>query len=196
LHEEYELKQFYKIFNKLWNSGYDQERSLAIYTLQLYKDNFNLETWRFIKTKLKDMKSWDQIDSVSENIIGEILLKNSELEREIIRFSKDKSVWFRRISLISIIPYIKRKGKIKFSLKIAENLLYHKEEQIEFAVGRVIKEISKVDPESAKRFILKHMNMSENVFIHSTENLRELRKIRKIKKLKPNRRGFFFWKLK
>jgi len=194
LHEEYELKKFYKVFNKLWNSGYNQERSLAIYTLQLYKEDFDLDTWKFIKIKLKDMKSWDQIDSVSENIIGEILKKNSVLEKEIIKFSNDRSIWFKRISLISTIPYLKHKKNVKFSLKIVEQLLYHKENQIEMAVGRVLKEMSKIDPESTKRFILKHMNMSDETFMHSTENLKELRKIRKLKKLKPKKRKFVFWR--
>ena len=194
LHEGYKLEKFYKVFSKLWNSGYNQERSLAIYTLQLYKEDFDIDTWKFIKTKLKDMKSWDQIDSVSENIIGEILIRNNNLEKEIIKFSRDKSIWFKRISLISTIPYLKHKKRVKFSLKIVENLLYQKENQIEIAVGKVLKEMSKVDPESTKRFILKHMNMSDNTFMYSTENLKELRKIRKLKKLKPNKRRLIFWR--
>ena len=33
MQEEYELKEFYKVFRRLWNSGYHSERSLAIKTL-------------------------------------------------------------------------------------------------------------------------------------------------------------------
>ena len=38
LYEEHDLKSFYRTFNRLWNSGYHNERVLAIYTLKLYKE--------------------------------------------------------------------------------------------------------------------------------------------------------------
>ena len=53
LHEEHSLKEFYSIFNKLWKSGYHEEMSLALYTLQLYENGFDLKTWKFLKPKLK-----------------------------------------------------------------------------------------------------------------------------------------------
>jgi len=41
LHEEHSLEEFYKVFNKLWRSGYHNERVLAIKTLKLYKEDFD-----------------------------------------------------------------------------------------------------------------------------------------------------------
>ena len=90
LHEEHSLKGFYPVFNKLWKSGYQGEKSLAIYTLQLYKDEFNLATWRFMKLKLKDIKSWDQADTIAKEIIGNILLKQPSLDKEILKLSDKK----------------------------------------------------------------------------------------------------------
>ena len=52
-HEEYSLNEFYKIFNKLWDSGYENEKVLAIHSLKLYKEEFNIKTWKFIKPKIK-----------------------------------------------------------------------------------------------------------------------------------------------
>ena len=93
LYDEHELKDFYRVFNKLWNSGYHEEMSLALYTLQLYEKEFDLTTFQFLMPKLDDIKSWDQIDSISSSIIGKILLKDPRLEREILKLSKSKNFW-------------------------------------------------------------------------------------------------------
>ena len=86
LFEEYNLNDFYKVFTRLWKSGYHEERALALYTLHLHKDNYDLDTWKFIKPKLDEMKGWDQIDWVAINIIGYILIKYPLLEKDMIKY--------------------------------------------------------------------------------------------------------------
>src|SRR3989339_1613456 len=103
LNEEYKLRGFYKIFNKFWNSGYNNERSIAIYALELYKEDFNIETWKFFKQKLKDIKSWDKVDTVSTNIIGEILLR-ANIQEDIIKMAKSNNIWHKRMALMACIP--------------------------------------------------------------------------------------------
>jgi len=82
LYRVYSLKEFYKVFNKLWNSGYEKEKSLAIYALQMYKEDFDLSTWKFLKPKLKEITDKEQLKSVKE-ILKDIIKKNPKLEKEI-----------------------------------------------------------------------------------------------------------------
>tara|TARA_Y100000310_G_C20585644_1_gene765272 strand:+ start:613 stop:1341 length:729 start_codon:yes stop_codon:yes gene_type:complete len=195
LHEEHSLKEFYVVFNRLWNSSYHEENSLAIYALQLYKDEFNLNTWKFLKPKIKNIKSWDQIDNIASNIVGYILLNYPRLEREILRTAKNGNIWLKRMAIVSTLPLI-RNGDIKLTLKIAEIYLYDKEPHIQKAIGWMLREAEKQKPEKVKNFVLKHMYMPAPTFIYATENMRDLRKIRKLKKLKSdNVSGFFLWKL-
>ena len=186
LHEEHKLKDFYRIFNRLWNSGYQKERSLAIHALQMYEEELSRETWIFLKPKLKEAKSWDELDCIASEIIGKILLKFPELEKEIARLGKSSSVYERRAALISTLPLIKQ-GSIRLSMFLIENNLFNREESIQKANGFILREISREKPEIAKRFVLKHRNMPENTFQISTDNMKELRKIKSIKILKPNR---------
>ena len=185
LHEEYDLTRFYKVFNKLWNSGYHEERSLAIHALQLYEEEFDLRTWYFLKPKLKDMKSWDKIDSVGIEIIGKILLKYPRLEIEIIKMVNSKNKWFIRMGMMSTLPSI-RNGNIKLAMRIAEMHINNKEEHIQKAVGIILYEISRVKPEIAKKFILKNIHMPMITFNYATEDLKELKGLRQIKKLQPS----------
>lgn len=186
LHEEYNLKNFYRVFNKLWNSGYHEEKSLALQTLQLYNDKFDMETWRFLKPKLKNIKSWDKVDMVSLNIIGEILVRNRRLGKEILEMANSGNVWLKRMAIISTIPLIKNK-ETDFPLKISEICLYSKEEPIQMANGILLKEISEQKPAVTKKFILKNMHMPMTTFNIATDNMKELRKLRNVKKLGSSR---------
>jgi 3-methyladenine DNA glycosylase AlkD len=194
LHEEHSLKEFYSIFNKLWKSGYHEEMSLALYTLQLYESEFDLNTWKFLKPKLKDIKTWDQIDAVSTFIIGKILLKHPSLEKELIKLSKSHNFWMRRIAIVSTLPKIK-KGDIRLTMYLAEKYLYDKEHYMQKATGWMLREAAKQKPEIVKKFVLKHINMPAICFSYTTErDLKDLRKVRKIKKLTSDKGGrFLFW---
>jgi len=191
LHEEYNLKGFYKVFNKLWNSTAPNENSLAVYTLGLYKQEFKDYTWRFIKPKLKEIKSWDLLDSVSKDIVGEILIEFPNIEKEIIKFAKGKSIWLKRLAIMSTIPLIKKKD-VKLCIELIEMYVKDEDKNIQEAIGLVLNEIAKVKPETAKKFILKHIHMPSLTFTVGTENLKELRKLRNIKKLKNNKKSWFF----
>ena len=186
LYEEYKLRDFYRIFNRLWSSGYQKERSLAIHSLEKYEKEFDLKTWVFLKPKLREAKSWDELDCIAEDIIGKILLRFPVLEREIAKLGKSSSVYERRAAIVSTLPLIKN-NRIRLSMFLLENNLFNKEESIQKVNGWILREIGKVKPEIAKRFILKHMNMPANTFIIATENMKGLRKIKGIKKLRGNR---------
>ncbi len=185
LYEEHELKDFYRVFNRLWNSGYHEEMSLALYTLQLYEKEFDLTTFQFLKPKLNDIKSWDQIDAVSSSIIGKILLKDNRLEKELIKLSKSKNFWMRRIAIVSTLPLIKT-GDIRLTMKLAEQYIKDTEPYIQKATGWMLREAGKKKPEIVKKFILKHIHMPPIAFSYATEKMTELRKLRKIKKLKDS----------
>jgi 3-methyladenine DNA glycosylase AlkD len=190
LHEEHSLKEFYKVFDRLWESGYHEEMSLAIYTLESYEEDLDLSAWNFIKPKLNEIKSADQIDAVALNIVGKIMLKHRKLENEILSMSKSKNFWLRRLAIISTIPKAKE-GDSSLTVKIAEKFIKDKEPYVQKATGYALKEIGSKNPKIAKEFILEHLDMPLIIFNNATENMKELRKIRR-RKMKTRKRRWFF----
>jgi len=183
LHEEHNLKEFYDIFDKLWKSGYHEEMSLALYALQLYEKEFDMKTWKFLKPRLKEIQTWDQIDAVSSFIIGKILLGYPKLEKELLKLSKNENFWQRRIAIVSTLPRIKT-GDIKLTMKLAEDYINDPEHYIQKATGWMLREAGKKEPEIVKKFILKHIYMPPITFSYATEQMIDLRKVRRFKKLK------------
>ncbi|MEM0465943.1 MAG: DNA alkylation repair protein [Candidatus Pacearchaeota archaeon] len=192
LHEEHKLKDFYKIFDKFWASEEPREISLAIYTLQLYKDEFDINTWRFIKSKIKNLKSFDKIDALSKNIISEILIKLPQVQDEIISYSKSSNIWLKRCAIMSTISLVK-KGDNKLALKIIENNKNTKNETLQKANGYVLREIGKNNPELLKKFISKNIDMPLITFSIATENFKDLRRLRE-KKISTNTEKIISWR--
>ena len=144
--------------------------SLALYALQLYEEEFDMKTWKFLKSRLKEIQTWDQIDAVSTFIIGKILLKYPKLEKELLKLSKSDNFWMRRIAIVSTLPRIKT-GDIKLTMKLAEVYVKDKEPYIQKATGWMLREAGKKEPEIVKRFILKHIHMPSLAFSYATEQM-------------------------
>jgi 3-methyladenine DNA glycosylase AlkD len=191
LHEENRLEDFYRIFNRLWNSSYHEAMSLALYTLELYENDFDIKTWEFIKAKIKDIRSYDKADAIGINILGKIVIKYPSIEKEVSKLDKSKEIWSKRIAIVSSVPRIK-KGDIRPGMELAEMNIAEKDPNIQKAVGMIIREAGEQKPEEVKRFILKHMNMPAITFNIATENMKEIRKLKDIKKLKSDKKSIFF----
>jgi len=193
LHEKNSLKEFYSVFNRLWSSGYHNERSLALYALKLYKEDYNLRTWKFIKPILKELKNWDEIDYIAKEIVSEFILKYEELKPEIYKLSRKRNLWLRRLTVFSCLKLVNR-GKledIEFVLKILSEKVYDISEKLQESAGLLLKELLKEKPKIGSNFILKHKDMSELVFKIATEKIRESKKSKKKRSLKKDKRGFW-----
>lgn len=88
------------------------------------------------------LNNWDFVDRGACNIIGNYLL---DKPREILyQLAHSNNVWERRTAIVSTYAFI-RKGQIEDTFKIAEILLYDKEELINKAVGSWLREAGKKD---------------------------------------------------
>ena len=98
------------------------------------------------------INNWDLVDVTAEKIIGPHLEnKNKSL---LYKFAKSKSLWERRIAIISTFHYIK-KGNPSETLKIAKMLLNDKEDLIHKAVGWMLREVGKRCGEKVEENFLK-----------------------------------------
>jgi hypothetical protein len=190
LHEDHSLKNFYKIFNRLWKSNLTSEHSLALHTLAFYSNEFDYGTWSFLKLKLKEIKSWDQADYVGRKIVGEILLKVPSLKREMIKLAREGDVWMKKIVLSSVYPLIE-KGDYEFIFKISRLLIKNSSPQIQTSIGEIVCKISENKPGIARKFISDNRYMSQKTFDLATAHLKKRENSTNLRK---NKRGFLFWR--
>jgi 3-methyladenine DNA glycosylase AlkD len=88
------------------------------------------------------INNWDLVDCSAEHIVGAHLFNGDK--KPIYRLAGSKSLWERRIGIMSTFNFIK-KSYFTDTLAIAEILLKDKEDLIHKAVGWMLREIGKRD---------------------------------------------------
>jgi len=127
----------------------------------------------FYLKNTEHINNWDLIDLSSVEILGEYFLTHPTYKKILYKFCKSKSLWERRISIISTFTLI-RNRQFEDSLKIAEILLSDKEDLIHKAVGWMLREIGKRDLSVEEKFLNKHYKtMPRTMLRYSIEKFPE-----------------------
>ena len=100
--------------------------------------------YNFYLANTKYINNWDLIDLSAHKIVGPYLEDKSKVRQpaDLKRLAKSKSLWERRIAILSTFHFIKQ-GDPKYSLEIAEMLLTDNHDLIHKAVGWMLREIGK-----------------------------------------------------
>ena len=142
---------------ELLNSKIHEHRFTALVILiskyQKAKESVKEEIFNFILENTQNINNWDLVDLSAPRIVGDYLLSK---ERSILyKLAKSKSLWERRISILSTFTFIDN-NDFKDALTISELLLNDKHDLIHKAVGWALREIGKRDQNVEELFLAKH----------------------------------------
>jgi 3-methyladenine DNA glycosylase AlkD len=104
-------------------------------------------------TRTRHINNWDLVDASAAQIIGSHLDAGDVGLLE--RLARSDDIWERRIAMISTYHFIK-KNEFGPTLKIARLLLRDSHDLIHKAVGWMLREVGKRDPQAEDVFLKKH----------------------------------------
>lgn len=99
------------------------------------------------------INSWDLVDLSADKIIGAYL--DDRDRTPIYKLAGSRSVWERRMAMIATFRYIKKRD-YGDALKVAEMLLYDKDDLIHKATGWMLREIGKRNMAAEEGFLKAH----------------------------------------
>jgi 3-methyladenine DNA glycosylase AlkD len=139
---------------KLLQSKFHEERMTALLMLMLkYKKGGGADKQKIFLSYLLNTKfinNWDLVDVTCRDIVGAHLFGK---DRKILyRLAKSKSLWDRRIAVISTAYFIS-KGELSETYKIAKILLSDKHDLIHKATGWMLREAGKRDKKRLVEFL-------------------------------------------
>lgn len=171
-------KKYYKDISledtiKLLQSPWHEERLTALFILVLQYKKGEPDQKKLIASYYHKQRAWvnnwDLVDSSASYILGDYLINHSRAV--LYRLAASKSVWDRRIAIISTFAFVAR-GELEDSIKIAELLLNDKHDLIQKAVGWVLREVGKKDKQELITFLDKHAKvMPRTMLRYSLERL-------------------------
>ena len=164
---------------KLFNSPFHEARLCAaiILNLQFKAARSSQERKRIFDFYLKQVRAerinnWDIVD-VSAPWMGAYLLEVDDPMPLLLKFSKSKSLWQRRVSIILTYALI-RAGDLEPTIIISEALLKDREDLIHKAVGWMLRELGKKDVMLLREFLKQHSHeMPRTMLRYSIEKLPE-----------------------
>ena len=99
------------------------------------------------------INNWDLVDTTAEHIVGAYLQSRSR--KPLHTLARSKSLWERRIAIMSTFHYIKQ-NDFDETLVIAEMLAVDTNNLIHKAVGWMLREVGKRDLSKERVFLMKH----------------------------------------
>ena len=174
-HQNLELKEVEKLFS----SPFHEARLCAaiILNLQFKSAKSSPERKKIFDFYLKQVRAervnnWDIVD-VSAPWMGVYLLEVEDPMPLLIKLSKSKSLWQRRVSIILTFALI-RAGDLEPTITIAELLLKDDQDLIHKAVGWMLREAGKRDVMLLRKFLRQHAHeMPRTMLRYSIEKLPE-----------------------
>lgn len=142
---------------ELLKSPYHEARLLSLFMLVArYSKAGDAEKSTIYQAYLDNTRyvnNWDLVDSSASYIVGDYLL---ERNRKILyRLARSKSLWERRISIISTSRFI-RDDDFSDTLAISELLLHDREDLIHKAAGWMLREVGNRDMAVEEAFLARH----------------------------------------
>lgn len=139
---------------KLLHSKIHEDRFVALIILdnQFKKGNNKLQEdiVNLYLSETRYINNWDLVDTSASYILGAFL---ENKKRDILyKLVKSKSLWERRIAIVSTHYFIKR-GEVEDTLKISKILLSDGHHLIHKAVGWMLREVGKVNHGALVKFL-------------------------------------------
>jgi 3-methyladenine DNA glycosylase AlkD len=106
---------------------------------------------------LRESGTWALVDGLACNVAGAIALRDPSSWPLIDAWTADPEFWVRRSALLALLPGI-RAGRLDLArvTRYAEPMLAEREFFIRKAIGWVLREISRRDPEWAAAWTARH----------------------------------------
>ena len=106
---------------------------------------------------------WDTVDMLAQ-VVGNIALKDSRVDEEMLAWSREENIWVQRIAILYQLRF-KEKTNTPQLEQILLNCLGTNEFFINKAIGWALREYSKTNPDWVRDFLEKYQEQMANLSI-------------------------------
>ncbi|CAB5495860.1 DNA alkylation repair protein [Bathymodiolus thermophilus thioautotrophic gill symbiont] len=132
---------------------------------------------------IQAVNNWDLVDTTTPQIVGDYLFKHQEKLPLLLNYTHSPNLWERRIAIIATLAFI-RQNEFNITLKIGKLLLNDTQDLIHKAVGWMLREVYKRDPNICKKFLQKNYKQLPRTTLRYA--IEHMQKTERLKCLKGN----------
>jgi 3-methyladenine DNA glycosylase AlkD len=135
------------IVQQLWERPVFELKLAAVELLSRHQDLLRPADLGLIERLIRSSHTWALVDPLAIDIAGQLLERYPELGNRIDRWSRDTDFWVRRSALLTQLRQLRRRGDFRRFARYADQMLDEREFFIRKAIGWVLRETGKSQPE-------------------------------------------------
>jgi 3-methyladenine DNA glycosylase AlkD len=148
----------------LWRAPVHERRMAAVEILTLAAPRLGAGDLATVERLLRESGTWALVDGLAVNVAGEIALVDEQSWPVIDGWATDADFWVRRSALLALLRGIRAgRADLPRFTRYAEPLLAEREFFIRKAIGWVLREISKHDPDWVSSWTQRHLSAMSGV---------------------------------
>ena len=153
-------KEIFKLCEKLFKSGTNEEETIATDWCFKIKNNYMKKDFKIFESWIDNyISNWASCDGFCTHNIGYFIIRFPEFIHKLKEWTKSGNRWLKRASAVSFIYPAKKKKYIKDILEIADLLLTDNDDMVQKGYGWMLKEASKYHRKEVFDYVMKNKNM-------------------------------------
>jgi 3-methyladenine DNA glycosylase AlkD len=139
----------------LWARGIHECRAVVVELLDVYADRLDARDLSgTIERFLRTSRTWALVDGLAASVAGPLVERFPALGEVLDRWAKDDDFWIRRSALLAeLIPLRQGRGDFARFARHADAMLEEREFFVRKAIGWVLRDLSRRDPERVARWL-------------------------------------------
>ena len=152
-HPGLERDDLVSLVRSLWAVPIHERRMVAILLLEARVGLLEIEDVELVESLLRDSKTWAYVDPLAVNVMGALFDAEPAVAGILDRWARDDDFWIRRSALLTLLKPVKQGREFDRFGRYADEMLEEKEFFIRKAIGWVLRERSKKDPETVREWV-------------------------------------------
>jgi 3-methyladenine DNA glycosylase AlkD len=132
----------------LWGLGIHDLRAIAVVLVEKHQRHLVAADLAWLEALLRDSHTWAYVDAIAVHAVGPLVVRCPELGAELDRWAADGDFWIRRSAMLALLLELRKgRGDAARFLRYADAMLDEREFFIRKAIGWILREYGKKQPE-------------------------------------------------
>ena len=153
----------WKVIDQCYADDHSEFQDLAYEYLLVMKKQLSFEDISLVKELVMKKSWWDTVDFLAQ-VVGNIVLKDSLVDEEMLAWSREENIWVQRIAILYQLRFKEKTNTTQLE-QILLNCVGTNEFFINKAIGWALREYSKTNPDWVRDFLEKYQEQMANLSI-------------------------------
>jgi 3-methyladenine DNA glycosylase AlkD len=176
-HPDLTMPQLTALVRALWARGIFECRLTAVLLLEAYPSLLSPVDLDLVRDLVRDSNTWALVDPLADHVLGALIVHHPTAASQLDAWAEDPDFWVRRAALLSQLGPLKHGASFDRFDRYADAMLDEREFFIRKAIGWVLRESGKRDPDHVYNWLAPRIGRASGVTVREA-----------VKYLDPDRR--------